>query len=92
MKAPLDVKKLQTLDDVSIAHAANRYPASHARWGRTVNDALRRRLDARARELAIEVLGYAPEAEDAHRDDRYAATTSELVSWANARLNGLKSA
>ncbi len=53
--------------------------------GRIVNLALSRRLAARERALAIEILGFDSE-EGKTADQRYAATSGELKRWAKEKL------
>lgn len=72
-KQRIDAASLTTIAEVEHArHVLNR------RDGRIVNEALDRRLQARERELAIELLGWAPE----EGGSRYAATTGEMLRWA----------
>lgn len=61
---------------ISLARRANRDET-----GRIKNQSLDRRLVARERELAIKLLGMAPEASA----EKYAATTGELRRWAIER-------
>lgn len=76
----IDVAKLATFEEIDAAWSANLGPD-----GRIRNLAFSRRLAARERELAISLLGMAPEGNT--YETRYAATGSELRRWAEAEVS-----